>query len=140
MIVKLGIVGGNKNTGHANFDLLGVYMPTRGSGKLGHNEISKDAYADGVWKKVVAAVIVMAPKARLLWAGDNNAKPYERLRERRGGGSRSDAYTPCDQAFNHVLSMAALVPLHKVDWTYVSKKLGKYCYRREQASGAGGDV
>ena len=88
------------------------------------------------------------------------------LRERRGGVGATP--TPCDRAFNHVISMAALVRLHKVKWAYVSKKLGKYWYTtidhmysspalgalmreprtidgmevgkiQEQASGAGGD-
>ena len=72
---------------------------------------------------------MLAPKARLLWAGDDNAEPYEMLRERRGGVGATP--TPCDRAFNHVLSMAALVRLHKVEWTYVTLR-STTCTRRRR--------
>ena len=120
--VRLGVVGAADRS--SDFDVLGVYMPPRGSGARGFTEARKNAYVDSVWGSLTSNMMLIArARHRLMIAGDANAELPESLR-------RADRVArPADGNLDHFRDMGQLGHVHDLrDWTYTGTYRERHIY------------
>ena len=119
--VRLGVVGASDRSG--DLDLLGVYMPPRGSGARGFSDESVNAYVASVWGSLTTNMMFLGRGGRLMVAGDLNAELPESIR-------RYDRVArPADGNLAHFREMGQMGRVHDMrDWTYTGTILDKHIY------------
>ena len=119
--VRLGVVGATDRSG--DFDLLGVYMPPRGSGARGFTDETVNSYVANVWGSLTSNMVILGRGGRLMVAGDANAELPESLR-------RADRVArPADGHLAHFRDMGQMGRIHDVrDWTYTGTYLDRDIY------------
>ena len=121
--VRLGILGAQDADHASDFNVLGVYMPPRGTGAKGFSDASMNAYVNSVWASLSTDLVLLARRGRTIAAGDFNAELPKSLR------GRSRVARPADGNLAHMYEAASIGRVHSLgEWTYTGTYLSKHVY------------